>query len=74
MPGNNIHVVPFEHGWAIESESGAGGRQLFASQEDAIAAGMEKAKQLCVELLIHGRDGRIRLRNSFGNDPSDIKG
>lgn len=74
MPGDNIHVVPVEHGWAIESEGSTAGRQLFASQEDAIAAGTEKAKQLRVELLVHGRDGQIRMRNSFGSDPSDIKG
>ncbi|WP_354683939.1 DUF2188 domain-containing protein [Cupriavidus necator] len=74
MPGKNIHVVPLENGWAIESEDGAGGRQLYTSQEDAIAAGTEKAKQQQVELLIHGRDGQIRKRDSFGNDPGDIKG
>lgn len=74
MPGKNIHVVPVENGWAIESEGGAGGRQLYVSQEDAIAAGTEKARQQQVELLIHGRDGQIRMRNSFGNDPRDMKG
>lgn len=24
--------------------------------------------------FIHGRDGQIRERNSFGNDPRDVKG
>lgn len=74
MPARNIHVVPLESGWAIESEDGTGGRQLYATQEDAIAAGTEKARQLHVELLVHGRDGRIRMRNSFGTDPRDIQG
>ncbi|AMR77581.1 conserved hypothetical protein [Cupriavidus phytorum] len=74
MPAKNIHVVPLDNGWAIESEDGAGGRQLYATQEDAIAAGTEKARQLQAELLVHGRDGRIRMRNSFGNDPRDIQG
>ncbi|MDQ0140074.1 DUF2188 domain-containing protein [Cupriavidus necator] len=74
MPAKNIHVVPLDNGWAIESEDGAGGRQLYATQEDAIAAGTEKARQLHAELLVHGRDGRIRMRNSFGNDPRDVQG
>ncbi|MDQ0142085.1 DUF2188 domain-containing protein [Cupriavidus necator] len=74
MPGKNIHVVPVDSGWAVESEGGDGGRQLFTSQEDAIAAGTEAARQRKVELLIHGRDGQIRERNSFGNDPRNIKG
>ncbi len=42
MPGKNIHVVPVDSGWAIETELGAGGRQLFTSQEDAIAAGTKR--------------------------------
>ena len=73
MPAKNIHVVPVDTGWAIETEGG-GGRQLFTSQEDAIAAGTEAARQQKVELLIHGRDGQIRERNSFGNDPRNIRG
>lgn len=73
MPGKNIHVVPAGDGWAIEHEGG-GQRQEFERQEDAITAGTAKAQQEKVELLIHGRDGQIRERNSFGNDPRDIKG
>ncbi|MFS8978278.1 DUF2188 domain-containing protein [Cupriavidus necator] len=66
MPGKNIHVVPLENGWAVETEGGAGGQQQFTYQEVAIAAGTEKAREEKVELLIHGPDGRIRMRNSFG--------
>lgn len=47
---------------------------MFATQEEAIAAGTERAKQDEVELLIHGRDGQIRERNTFGHDPRDVKG
>ncbi|CAG9178773.1 DUF2188 domain-containing protein [Cupriavidus pinatubonensis] len=73
MPGKNVHVVPAHDGWAVESEAG-GPRQLFDSQEQAIAAGTEKARHDQAELLIHGRDGQIRERNSFGHDPRNIKG
>lgn len=74
MSARNIHVVPIENGWAVESEGSAEGRQLHVSQEAALAAGTEKAKQEKVELIIHGRDGKIRERNSFGNDPLNIPG
>lgn len=47
---------------------------MFFTQEEAIAAGTERAKRGKVELLIHGRDGQIRERNSFGHDPRNIKG
>ncbi len=71
----NIHVVPTEkHGWAVEVEGTDGATSHYPSQEEAIAAGTEKAKKDRVELFIHGRDGQIRERNSFGNDPARSKG
>jgi hypothetical protein len=74
MPAN-IHVVPTEkNGWAVEVEGTDGATSHYPSQEEAIAAGTQKAKQDKVELLVHGRDGQIRERNSFGHDPRDVKG
>ncbi|WP_349609180.1 DUF2188 domain-containing protein [Cupriavidus sp. DF5525] len=73
MPGQNIHVVPAGDGWAVEVEGGHG-KETFETQEAAVAAGTERAKQMKVELLIHGRDGQIRQRNSFGHDTRDVKG
>lgn len=69
----NIHVVPAGNEWAVET-AGGGERTMFFTQEEAIAAGTERAKRDKVELLIHGLDGQIRARNSFGHDPRDIKG
>lgn len=73
MPGHDIHVVPADDRWAVETEGG-GARETFDTQEEAVAAGTERAQQKKVELFIHGRDGQIRERNSFGHDPRDIKG
>jgi hypothetical protein len=71
----NIHVVPTErNGWAVEVEGTDGATSHYPSQEEAIAAGTEKAKNDKVELFIHGRDGQIRERNSFGHDPRTVKG
>ncbi|MGO4764912.1 DUF2188 domain-containing protein [Cupriavidus sp. 2KB_3] len=71
----NIHIVPTErNGWAVEVEGTDGATSHYPSQEEAIAAGTEKAKNDKVELIIHGRDGQIRERNSFGHDPRDVKG
>lgn len=68
MPGNDVHVVPAGDRWAVVADGGHG-RETFRTQDEAIASGTEKAKQRQVELLIHGRDGQVRERNSFGNDP-----
>ena len=74
MATKHIHVVPAgDDGWAVEAVGG-GKRTLFPTQEEAISAGTERAKRDKVELLIHGRDGQIRERNSFGHDPRNIKG
>ena len=69
----NIHVVPAGNEWSVEV-AGGGERTMFFTQEEAIAAGTERARRDKVELLIHGRDGQIRERNSFGHDPRDVKG
>ena len=70
---SNIHVVPAGDGWAVEA-AGGGRRTMYATQEEAIQAGTERAQYHQVELLIHGRDGQIRERNSFGHDPRNIPG
>lgn len=70
----NVHVVPKDNGWAVEMEGGDGPIAVLATQDEAIAEGTERAKLYKVELFIHGKDGKIRERNSFGHDPRNIKG
>ncbi|PLP97951.1 DUF2188 domain-containing protein [Cupriavidus pauculus] len=73
MANIHIHVVPAGEGWAVEAPRD-GKRTMFATQEEAIEAGTQRAQADKVELLIHGRDGQIRERNSFGHDQRNIKG
>lgn len=70
----DIHVVPAGEGWAVEAAGGGGKRTIYETQEEAVRAGTERAQRDKVELLIHGRDGQIRERNSFGHDPRDVTG
>ncbi|MGN5478922.1 DUF2188 domain-containing protein [Cupriavidus basilensis] len=74
MKSIDVHVVPAQEGWAVEEASNPAGRKLFATQEDAIAVATEMARQSKSELFIHGRDGQIRSRSSFGHDPRQVKG
>ena len=74
MKSIDVHVVPAQEGWAVEEASNPAGRKLFATQEDAIAVATEMARQSKSELFIHGRDGQIRSRSSFGHDPRHVKG
>ena len=67
--GKNQHVVKHPEGWAVRGEGNKRVSAVTTTQKDAI----EKAKQIAVnqqsELLVHGRNGKIRERNSYGNDP-----
>lgn len=73
MTQKNVHVVPNGDQWKVEAEGG-GASQLYGTQDEAIEAGTDLATQAKVELLVHGRDGQIRMRSSFGHDPRDRRG
>ena len=60
----SVHVVPHEEGWSVK-RVGASKGNLFDTQERAVNVAHKRAKRDGVELFIHGRDGRIRERNSY---------
>lgn len=70
----NLHVMPHGEGWDVIHEGSRYAESHHTTQDEAIAAGTERARREKVELLIHGRDGQIRARNSFGHDPRHIPG
>ncbi|MBP0619551.1 MULTISPECIES: DUF2188 domain-containing protein [Cupriavidus] len=72
--GTSIHVVPHRDGWDVIHEGARYAESHHATQEEAIAAATTQAQREHVELLVHGRDGQIRSRNSFGHDPRTIPG
>lgn len=49
------------------------GRSGELPHQATIQAGRQMARQGQGELLIHGQDGRIRARDSYGNDPCPPK-
>lgn len=44
------------------------------SQRDAIQIGREIASEKKCDLVVHGRDGKIKSKNSYGHDPRRRKG
>ncbi|QJY32177.1 DUF2188 domain-containing protein [Diaphorobacter sp. JS3050] len=74
MTGKNQHVVPREEGWAVRGEGNTRDTSLHRTQAEAERAAREIAINQKSEVLIHGEDGRIRERNSYGNDPYPPKG
>lgn len=70
----NVHVVPHDGEWAVRIEGNERASSVHATQNEATHAGRDRAQRDGVELLIHGRDGRIRERDSHGHDPYPPKG
>lgn len=63
------HVVPHNDGWAVRRASSERVTEAFDTQYEAIERAREIAINQGTEVLIHREDGRIRERNSYGNDP-----
>lgn len=72
--GRNQHIVPRNGGWAVQPAGAGRASSVHHTQAEAIARGRETARNQQSELLIHGRDGRIRERDSHGHDPNPPKG
>ena len=69
----NIHVVPRNEGWVIRREGTVKATSVHGTQREAVDAGRAIAKRQSGELIVHGRDGRIRDRDSYGQDPNPPK-
>jgi Uncharacterized protein conserved in bacteria (DUF2188) len=74
MTKKGQHVVPNSGGWSVKKAGSGKSSSIHILKEDAIAAARKIAINQKTELYIHGRDGRIRERNSYGNDPHPPKG
>jgi hypothetical protein len=74
MKCSNIHIVPRDSGWAVCREGATRDSSHHATQASATNAGRQTATRDGVELLIHGRNGQIRERDSHGSDPFPPRG
>jgi hypothetical protein len=74
MAQKGQHVVPNGDKWSVRRSGAERASGTFATQQEAVARGREIARNQGAELYIHGRDGRIRERSSFGKDPHPPKG
>lgn len=70
----NQHVVRRGSEWAVLKEGADRDTRKFDTQTDAIKAAREIAINQGSEMIIHGRDGKIRERNTYGDDPNPPKG
>jgi hypothetical protein len=70
-----IHIVPnAKGGWDVVQGGVIGAIRHFTTKQVAIEFGRELCKKNHGELFIHGLDGKIQSRDSYGNDPYPPKG
>lgn len=68
-----VQVLPEGGQWKVLLD-GAQHGGTHATQEDAELAGRDLAKANRAEFQLHGTEGQIRVKDSYGNDPRGIKG
>lgn len=69
----NQHVVHHQEGWAVKGAGNSRATKVTSTQQQAINIAVGIAKNQHSEVVIHGRDGKIRDKDSYGNDPKTIK-
>jgi len=72
--GKNQHVVKHPDGWAVKGAGNSKATKVTRTQKEAADVARNISKNQQSELLIHGRNGQIREKDSHGNDPRNIKG
>lgn len=73
MAKKDIHVVPHKDGWATKKEGTTRHGVVTETQKEAIERARDQAKREHVEVVIHGRDNKIRDSDSYGRDPNPPK-
>jgi hypothetical protein len=72
--GKNQHVVSLGDGWAVKAEGEASPVAVFKTQSEAWERAKSIARRGRTEALLHGKNGRIRARNTYGHDPRRSRG
>lgn len=74
MAGKNQHVTPHpDGGWQVKGEGNTKATAHTPTQAEAIAVARDIARNQGSEAVIHDRQGRIRDKDSYGNDPCPPK-
>jgi hypothetical protein len=72
--GKNQHVVSQGERWAVKAEGDSQPLAVYKTQSEAWEKAKSIARKERTEALLHGRDGVIRSRNTYGHDPRRVKG
>lgn len=72
---SNQHVTPHKNGgWQVKGAGNSRATARTSTQAEAYQIAKVIATNKHSEVVVHGKNGRIREKNSFGNDPFPPKG
>lgn len=75
MATGDIHVTPDgAGGWKVTREGQDRAVAKASTQKEAEQRGRPIAKKDKVEFNLHNRQGKVREKDSYGNDPRRTKG
>lgn len=70
MAKASYHVIPSPNGgWSVKKARVNRATKHFETQTDAIEWAKKASKSEQAEFVVHRRDGTVRLRDHYGNDP-----
>lgn len=67
------HVIPNNSKWQVKKSGAERATKTFDRQKDAIDYAKKIAINQKTEVVIHGKNGKIRDKDSYGNDPCPTK-
>jgi hypothetical protein len=73
MGNKNIHTVPAGNKWAVKKEGSKEPISTHKLKVNAMQKAVVVAKKDHVEHVIHGKDGKIQDKDSYGKDPNPPK-
>jgi uncharacterized protein YdaT len=71
--GKNQHVTKHVEGWQVKGAGNNKATVVVDTQAEAIKIAKEIATNQKSEVVIHGTNGKIRDKDSYGNDPNPPK-
>lgn len=72
---NNQHVTPRpDCNWQVKGAGNSRATAVTSTQKQAIEIAKSIAINKKSEVVIHGKNGQIREKNSYGNDPFPPRG
>ena len=71
---NQIFVSPDDGDWKVKVVGNEKASAILDTKAEAVERAREIAQNQLLELIVQNLDGTIGWRNSYGNDPRNIKG